>query len=619
MKQLIIAIIFLGFLGCNSNQQEATFTTIKPMKSELIPFNTDSISIEGDLNGFNIELITRSIEDGLEIINVKMTSDEAATPPKFYLKWKFPSIDIAKFWNPNFGVNKANYYHVNVGSRSTRLAPVITFMNTNDENRFAFAVADALNKVHLSAYIKEEDAYFHCEAVFFDELSPATTSYETEIIIDRRKKPYYSTLTDITDWWAKQDNYTPALPPQDAFLPVYSTWYSYHQNLDVDEVVEECRQSKEMGVEVLIVDDGWQTMDNKRGYAFTGDWKPDRIPNMKGFVDRIHDLDMKFMLWYSVPFIGKEAENYPKFKGKYLYYWESQGTWVLDPRYPEVREFIIGTYEDAINDWGLDGFKLDFMGFFGPDKNTKFTAENGRDYASINHAVDKLMTDIMSRLKQINPNILIEFRQPYIGPLMRKYGNMLRAADCPNMATINRVRVTDTRLLAGKSAVHADMLMWHPEDNVEHAALQILNIVFSVPQISVRLNEIPKEHKDMIAYWMGYCNTNMETLLQGEFQAQMPDHLYPIITSFGKEKAITAIYDDVFVETRKFKSLKAFDIINARNKTEIIVLNETHLGAYKMTVRDCSGHIVYSENIELEKGTQVFSVPPSGLIEFERE
>ena len=42
------------------------------------------------------------------------------------------------------------------------------------------------------------------------------------------------------------------------------------------------------------------------------------------------------------------------------------------------------------------------------------------------------------------------------------------------------------------------------EDPVEHAALQILNILFSVPQISVRLHEIPQQHKDMIAFWMKY-------------------------------------------------------------------------------------------------------------------
>ena len=227
------------------------------------------------------------------------------------------------------------------------------------------------------------------------------------------------------------ENYKPAYVPDDAKLPMYSTWYSFHQNLEVKEVIKECRLGKEIGLEAVIVDDGWQTMDNKRGYAYTGDWRPDRVGDMKAFVDSVHAVGMKFLLWYSLPFIGEKAKLYDQFVGKYLHHWESQGTWVLDPRYPEVREHIINTYEAALIDWGLDGFKLDFLGWFYADEKTDLTARNGRDFASVNEATDKLMTDIMERLRKLKPDIMIEFRQPYIGPLMRKYGNMFRAADCP--------------------------------------------------------------------------------------------------------------------------------------------------------------------------------------------
>ncbi|NOR87650.1 MAG: hypothetical protein GQ527_08585, partial [Bacteroidales bacterium] len=108
----------------------------------------------------------------------------------------------------------------------------------------------------------------------------------------------------------------------------------------------------------------------------------------------------------------------------------------------------------------------------------------------------------------------------------------------------------------------------------------------------------------------------METLLLGEFRPQMPDELYPIITSISKEKAITAIYDDSFVETKSFQELTAFDIINARNKTEVVLLNQADLGSYQIRVKDCNGEIIYSEKVHLKKGSQVFSVPPSGLIAF---
>ena len=217
-------------------------------------------------------------------------------------------------------------------------------------------------------------------------------------------------------------------------------------------------------------------------------------------------------------------------------YWEGQGVYVLDPRYPEVREFIIQTYEKALKDWGLDGFKLDFMGFFSAVEDTPMTKAQGRDYASVNEAVDRLMTDIMVRLRRLNPKIMIEFRQRYIGPLMRKYGNMFRAADCPNMAVINRARTTDIRLLCGNTAVHSDMYMWHQDDPVEVAALQILNVLFSVPQLSVKLGTLPEDHIQMIKFWTEYWTENRGVLLDGEFIPVNPGALYPIIKAENGKK-----------------------------------------------------------------------------------
>ena len=114
----------------------------------------------------------------------------------------------------------------------------------------------------------------------------------------------------------------------------------------------------------------------------------------------------------------------------------------------------------------------------------------------------------MAAARAIDPEVMIEFRQPYIGPLMRKYGNMFRAGDAPNAYVANRVRTIDLRLLSGETAVHSDMIMWHPDEPVERAALQLLNVMFSVPQVSVRLGEIPRPHLDMVTFYTGYWSEN---------------------------------------------------------------------------------------------------------------
>ena len=611
MRNLILILLAGVLVSCqNSETETVSWTVEKPAPVEI---NIDDIKVDGELGPFEIGMSSEIISDGVNVVSITLCSPETANPPEFTLKWSFPSSDIYAFWNSNISTDRVNYYYNRVSSRASSQAPVICFMNNRDQNRITIAVSDALNRVVNSAYLREEDIRFFCSVTFFSEPHPDISEYKVQLRFDFRNIPFYEAINDVSEWWASQDQYEPAPVPDYARMPVYSTWYSFHQNLDADELIEQCRMGKKIGLEVLIVDDGWQTMDNQRGYAFTGDWEPVRLPGMKAFVDSIHALDMKCLLWYSLPFIGEKSKNFEKFRGKYLRYWDGQGTWVLDPRYPEVREHIIETYEKALHEWDLDGFKLDFLGWFYATEETVLSASHGRDYASVNESVDRLMTDIMARLRKINPDIMIEFRQPYIGPLMRKYGNMFRAADCPNMEVVNRVRTTDLRLLSGNTAVHSDMFRWHAEDPVESAALQILNILFSVPQLSVKLDSIPDEHYQMAKFWINYWKKNRDILLDGKFIPVNPGGLYPVLMAKGSDKLIAAVYEDHFL-TIEDPLVRNVDIVNAKGTETIILDLENPFGKVEVKIYDCMGNVVKEDLIRLKKGIHKFNVPPSGLL-----
>jgi len=583
----------------------------------MIRFDPQEIEIDGDLKSFKPSWRTEEISEGLQIITLTLKSEKEATPPRFFLRWSLPSVDIYGFWNTDIDVNKVNYYRNRITSRASSQAPVFTFINNRDKNRLTVACSDALNKVDLRSYVREEDSRFYCSLGFFDEMMPAITDYKVQIRIDSRDVPFYEAINDVSDWWAMQENYSPAPVPEYARMPMYSTWYSFHQNISADEVVAECQIAKSLGFEAVIVDDGWQTLDSSRGYAYTGDWEPERIPDMKSFVTRVHDLGMKFLLWYSLPFIGEKSKNYGKFRGKYLRYWEGQGAYVLDPRYPEVREYIINTYERALQEWELDGFKLDFIGFFIANENTVMTASEGRDFASVNEAVDRLMTNIMARLRDIKPDIMIEFRQRYIGPLMRKYGNMFRAVDCPNNAVINRARTTDIRLLCGNTAAHSDMFMWHNDEPVDVAALQILNILFSVPQLSVKLGSVPEDHIQMIKFWINYWKENRNVLLDGKFIPENPGAVYPLIKARTDDKTIVAVFNNMVVSIED-EACRYLDIVNAKNNDSVVLDLMKDMGRVDIRIYDCMGNLVKNISRSLDRGVHRLNVPSSGLIKIEK-
>ena len=200
------------------------------------------------------------------------------------------------------------------------------------------------------------------------------------------------------------------------------------------------------------------------------------------------------------------------------------------------------------------------------------------------------------------------------GPLMRKYGNMLRGVDCPNAGPVNRKEIVDLRLLADHTAVHSDPFIWHPDEPLESAALQILNVIFSVPQVSVKLTEIPQAHREMIGFWMKYWRENRGVLLDGEFIPVSPAQNYPMISGHTSKKWISVIYQDM-VSAPVNAEFREIDIINAKGAGDVVLRLDKAFGTAAVTVRDCRGKTVREEKKELTAGAHVFKVPASGLVE----
>ena len=172
---------------------------------------------------------------------------------------------------------------------------------------------------------------------FFTAAEAPVKNYEVRIRLDGRDMFWSDSVQEAAAWIARTADLMPCRVPDAAFDPLYSSWYSFHQDVFAKDIEDECAVAAEMGMKTLILDDGWQTDDTNRGYAFCGDWKvsPRRFPNMAEHVRKVHDLGMRYMIWYSVPFVGRKSENWTRFKGKYLDV--GQDASVLDPRFPEVR------------------------------------------------------------------------------------------------------------------------------------------------------------------------------------------------------------------------------------------------------------------------------------------
>lgn len=583
-----------------------------------IPINDfPKMTLLGDTSNFDTEINLQDENNGVFTYEFSINSNTAVSPSSITLRWRIPFINVKGVWTSTSLHDKRQQYDWELEHLESRVsvdAPVVTAFGHNDQNVITFACADSINKIEMNALLREEDNYLYCHLSLFTERHPAITNYKTLIRVDTRNIHFSESLQDITKWWETFDILQPALVPDLARTPLYSTWYNFHQALDEKILLEECRQAIKMGYGLIILDDGWQTMDENRGYDYCGDWQAERIPNMPDFVQSIHDIGMKVGLWFSVPFCGVKSKAYQRFKGKFL---TENHRWapVFDPRYPEVRAYLIDTYKNALVDYNLDAFKLDFIDDFQVYPETILTKEDGRDYANVNEAVDRLMTDVMQTLRAIKPNIAIEFRQKYIGPTMRKFGNMFRAFDCPNDAVSNRIRITDIKLLCGNTAVHSDMLTWHKDETVELAAFQVLNAMWGVPQMSILLGSAKEEHLNMVNFYNNYWLKNATIFLDGKFTPSNPLANYPVLKSQKDQHTIVGIFDESILQLSLSKQT---DVLNAKMSEDVVIRNTGASGDFEILIQDCQGNLQTKEQKQLPQGLFELVVPISGIIQITR-
>ncbi len=576
------------------------------------------VSIEGLAEAWSADYAVEKVSDGLFHLRLSLRAKSPMEAQPLRLVWHHPLVNTHARWFPGCEANRTILPEWRAGRicrcKNTLNAPVYSLFTSDGTNSLTFAISDALNSTVLAAGVVEETATVKCEVTLFAEPTAPISSYDVTLRLDTRAVPYHRALRETAQWWAGHPGFAPSAVPEHARLPMYSSWYSFHQLLEPGALEAQCRIAKGLGMESVIVDDGWQTDDNSRGYAYCGDWEvtPSKFPDFAGHVARVHDIGMKYILWFSVPFVGVHTSAYRRFKDKVLDPAAQTGWHVLDVRYGEVRDYLVELYASFVERYGIDGFKLDFVDTFELSRQTRDTRGGGRDFDSVPEAVDRLLTDTMETLRALKPDVLIEFRQSYIGPLMRKYGNMFRAGDVPGDYHGNRISTLDIRLISGGTPAHSDMVMWNAGESVESAAMQLAHVLFSVPQVSVMLDELPDEHVDMIRFYLSFWRGNRDVLLDGELMPLAPDMLYPAVVARNDRKLLAACYGVGLVPIGETPPPTVI-VVNGTFRDSVVLETARDAGPRQVTVKSPTGKVVREHKMRLSAGLHALKIPPAGV------
>ena len=563
-------------------------------------------------DGFTGGITVNEQDDGITYIRVRVTSETPARPD-ISVFWDTPIAGSNVFWKPYFDRSKQMLVNWSMRHESSAAvsAPVVSNIGYDDLNGLTLAVSDCENRIEMKSCVVEVNANYD-NRIHFD-VQKKVTEYEATIRMDERRLPFWQVIREVGDWWRNDCGYAEPEIPEESFGIVYSTWYAFLQRINAEEVYEECRHFCDLGVKTVILDDGWQGPGDSTPMETNGDWIicEEKFPNMKLFVDSLHELGIKVMLWFPLSYLGRQTKAFETY-GSYGDFnpW-SDGFITIDPRYPEMRKYLVDTYTRVMRDWSLDGLKLDYIDAQKPNREFK----EGMDCESAFDGVKKLLGEIVTSVKAVNPRAMFEFRQNYTGPVMHQYGTMFRVSDCPDDSFANRVNAIEMRLLGGKSAVHSDMILWNEKETAVGAAYQLTNTLFCVPQISVRWDETSDEQKRMMKFYIPFIDANRDVLLHGDFIAKGFAADYSFASSEKDGREICAVYSGKVAGLRSGN--KSYVIVNATGNKELYVeLSDRE--KFRVTVKDCMGVTTHIHTYDLADGFVKIPVTENGMIEMER-
>lgn len=376
---------------------------------------------------------------------------------------------------------------------------------------FGWAADESVAELSALGGVSEEGKSFIVEV-----RSTRPLTGDLVIVVDESRSSMEATVQRLAGWMSARCAGEPRTAPPSALVPVYSTWYTFTQDINDLVLRSEAALAAELGCGSMFIDDGWQLFGHGRGYQGCGDWLPDeeKFPDLRATIDAIHDHGLAVALWVAPLLLGNESGAFARW-GQFAPHWQQEvNCYVLDPRRPEVRAFVADTCRRLVVDYGLDLLKIDFL-----DNAMQYagTATEG-DLADVGEAMAAMLAEVRDSLAAAGrDDVAFEFRQPYVSPALARSGEILRASDCPADAHENLLRTVDSRLIATGRVIHADMMMWGRAGGAIAVAQQLYAAWFSVPQISMRLSALDSGQaaglRGLLALWRDQAAVTLDGVL----------------------------------------------------------------------------------------------------------
>ena len=200
---------------------------------------------------------------------------------------------------------------------------------------------------------------------------------------------------------------------RDARRPILvNNWEATYFNFDDDKLVKIAEDASKLGIEMLVMDDGWFGVRNDDRSSL-GDWFVNENKLRGGLgslVERINALGLKFGIWFEPEMISPVSKLYETHPDWCLHVngrGRSTGRWqlVLDMSRQDVQDYIFNAMSEILNSANIEYVKWDFNRNLSEVGSELLDAKHQKEVA---HRYVLGLYSLLERLNTAFPNVLFE-------------------------------------------------------------------------------------------------------------------------------------------------------------------------------------------------------------------
>ncbi len=191
-----------------------------------------------------------------------------------------------------------------------------------------------------------------------------------------------------------------------------NSWEAAYFDFDDDKLVAFAERAKQVGIEMLVMDDGWFGVRNDDTNSL-GDWYVNENKlkgGLKSLVDRVHALGLKFGIWYEPEMISPDSDLYRAHPDWCLHVPNRDRSigrhqYVLDMSRQDVRDNIFEQMSAVLSNVDIDYVKWDFNRNISEAGSALLPADRQQE---VFHRFVLGTYELMGKLVDTYPHILLE-------------------------------------------------------------------------------------------------------------------------------------------------------------------------------------------------------------------